>query len=100
MCRYFAVAFAPRGITVNAICAGITDDSIVNALPPEAQNAMRDWLKQGWNPMKKVGTPANIGGAVAALCTDDAGWITGQTIVADGGTTLMNAEVPLFFQLP
>jgi len=100
MSRYFAVAFAPRGITVNTICAGITDDSIVNSLPKEAQDAMLDCLKQGWNPMKKAGTPADIGGAVAALCIDDAGWITGQTIVADGGAKLMNSEVPLFFQLP
>jgi enoyl-[acyl-carrier protein] reductase III len=100
MCRYFAVALAPRGITVNTICAGITEDSVVNALPKEAQDAMIDWLKQGWNPRKRPGTPADIGGAVAALCSEEAGWITGQTIVADGGASLMNSEVPLFFQLP
>ncbi|MBN8732323.1 MAG: SDR family oxidoreductase [Acidobacteria bacterium] len=98
MCRYFAVALAPRGITVNAICAGITDDSIVNQLPEPAQNAMLDWLKSGWCPMGRPTTPADIGGAVAALCSADAGWITGQTIVADGGASLMNPEVPLFFQ--
>ena len=98
MCRYFAVALGPRGITVNAICPGITDDSIVNRLPPEAQQAMLSWLRDGWNPMRRPGTPADIGGAVAALCSDDAGWITGQTIAADGGASLMNPEVPLFFQ--
>lgn len=98
MCRYFAVALGPRGITVNAICPGITDDSIVNRLPPEAQQAMMSWLRDGWNPMRRPGTPADIGGAVAALCSDDAGWITGQTIAADGGASLMSPEVPLFFQ--
>lgn len=100
MCRYFAVALAPRGITVNAICAGITDDSIVNQLPEPAQQAMFDWLRTGWNPMGRPGTPADIGGAVAALCSEDAGWITGQTIVADGGASLMSPEVPLSFQKP
>jgi NAD(P)-dependent dehydrogenase (short-subunit alcohol dehydrogenase family) len=100
MCRYFAVALAPRRITVNAVCAGITDDSIVNALPKEATEAMLSWLKQGWNPMGRPGTPADIGGAVAALCTEDAGWITGQTIAVDGGATLMSPEVPLDFQRP
>jgi enoyl-[acyl-carrier protein] reductase III len=100
MCRYFAVALAPKRITVNAICAGITDDSIVNSLPKEAQEAMLSWLRQGWNPMGRPGTPADIGGAVAALCTEEAGWITGQTIVADGGASLMNPEVPLDFQRP
>jgi len=98
MCRFYAVTFAKRGITVNAICAGITDDSIVNALPKEAQDALLNWLRDGWNPMGRAGTPADIGGAVAALCAEDAGWITGQTIIADGGSSLMSTEVPLAFQ--
>jgi enoyl-[acyl-carrier protein] reductase III len=98
MCRYYAVALASRGITVNAVCAGITDDSIVNRLPPEAQGAMFDWLRSGWSPSRRPTTPADVAGAVAALCSEDASWITGQTIVADGGASLMNPEVPLFFQ--
>jgi NAD(P)-dependent dehydrogenase (short-subunit alcohol dehydrogenase family) len=100
MCRYFAVALAPRGITVNAVCAGITDDSIVNRLPKEAQEAILSWLRSGWTPMGRATVPADIGGAVAALCSEDAGWITGQTIVADGGASLMNPEFPLDFQRP
>ena len=98
MCRYFAVALAPRGITVNAVCPGITDDSIVNRLPPEAQEAMLGWLRRGWTPMGRPGTPADVGGAVAALCSADAGWITGQTIAVDGGASLMSPEVPLELQ--
>jgi NAD(P)-dependent dehydrogenase (short-subunit alcohol dehydrogenase family) len=100
MCRYYAVALAPRGVTVNAVCAGITDDSIVNRLPPEARAAMLDWLRSGWSPARRPTTPADVGGAVAALCSEDAGWITGQTIVVDGGASLMSPEVPLFFQQP
>lgn len=98
MCRYYAVALAPRGITVNAICAGLTDDSIVNKLPKEAEEAILSWLKSGWTPMGRPTTPADIGGAIAALCYPDADWITGQTIVVDGGATLMSPEVPLAFQ--
>jgi enoyl-[acyl-carrier protein] reductase III len=100
MCRYYAVALAPRRITVNAVCAGITDDSIVNRLPAEAQAAMLDWLRGGWSPARRPTTPADVAGAVAALCSEDAGWITGQTIVADGGACLMSPEVPLVFQQP
>ncbi len=100
MCRYFAVALAPRGITVNAVCAGLTDDSILNRLPKEAQAAILLWLRSGWTPMGRPTTPADIGGAVAALCSEDAGWITGQTIVVDGGASLMSPEVPLDFQRP
>ena len=98
MCRYYAVTFAKRGITVNAICAGLTDDSIVNKLPREAEQAILDWLRSGWTPMGRPTTPADIGGAIAALCYPDAEWITGQTIVVDGGATLMSPEVPLAFQ--
>ena len=100
MCRYFAVALAPGGITANAVCAGITDDSILNRLPKEAQEAILLWLRSGWTPMGRATIPADIGGAVAALCSEDAGWITGQTIVADGGASLMNPEFPLDFQRP
>jgi NAD(P)-dependent dehydrogenase (short-subunit alcohol dehydrogenase family) len=100
MCRYFAVALAPRRITVNAICAGLTDDSIVNSLPMAAQQAIFAHLKGGWTPLGRPGTPDDIGGAVAALCSDDAAWITGQTIVADGGASLMSPEIPIDFQRP
>ncbi len=99
MCRYYAVAFAKQGITVNTVCAGITDDSIVNALPQDAQSALLNWLRDGWNPMGRAGTPEDVGGAVAMLCSEDARWVTGQTIVADGGSSLMSTEVPLAFQL-
>jgi NAD(P)-dependent dehydrogenase (short-subunit alcohol dehydrogenase family) len=98
MCRYFAVALAPRGITVNAICPGITDDSILNALPQAVQDQMLGWLRRGWTPMGRPGTPADIGNAITLLAAEEAAWITGQTIVVDGGASLMNPEVPLEFQ--
>jgi NAD(P)-dependent dehydrogenase (short-subunit alcohol dehydrogenase family) len=100
MCRCFAVALAPRGITVNAVCPGLTDDSIVNRLPNEGGQAILARLRSGWTPMGRPGTPADVGGAVAALCSEDAAWITGQTIAVDGGASLMSPEVPLEFQRP
>jgi NAD(P)-dependent dehydrogenase (short-subunit alcohol dehydrogenase family) len=92
--RYFAVALAKRGITVNALSPGWTEDSVLNSLPDQVQTLIRDWHKSGWTPMKRLGTPGDIGDAVALLCTDEAKWITGQTIYADGGASLLNAEVP------
>ena len=50
--------------------------------------------------MGRTGTPADVGGAVAAICSDDAAWITGQTIAVDGGASLMSPEIPLEFQQP
>ncbi len=97
--RYFAVALAGRGITVNAISPSWTEDSVVNTLPPAAQDLIRNWHGRGWTPMRRMGTPADIGKVVALFCSEDAGWITGQVIYADGGASLMNAEVPPEIQL-
>jgi NAD(P)-dependent dehydrogenase (short-subunit alcohol dehydrogenase family) len=97
--RYFAVALARRGITVNAVSPGWTEDSVLNTLPPPAQDLIRGWHARGWTPMGRLGTPADIGKVVALLCSEDAGWITGQLIYADGGASLMNAEVPPELQL-
>jgi NAD(P)-dependent dehydrogenase (short-subunit alcohol dehydrogenase family) len=97
--RYFAVTLAQRGITVNSVSPGWTEDSVLNSLPPDAQTAIRDWHTAGWTPMRRLGTPEDIGNVVALLCREEAGWITGQLIVADGGASLMNSEVPAALQL-
>ena len=97
--RYFAVALAKRGITVNAISPGWTEDSVLNTLPEQAQNLIRDWHNRGWTPMGRLGTPEDVGDVVALFCSKQAGWITGQVIYADGGASLMNPEVPTEIQL-
>jgi NAD(P)-dependent dehydrogenase (short-subunit alcohol dehydrogenase family) len=96
--RYFAVALARKGITVNAVSPGLTEDSVLNGLPPEIQSASHAWHESGWTPMGRMGTPADIGNAVALLCSPEAGWITGQTIYADGGSSLMDTVFPLEIQ--
>ena len=97
--RYFAVALAKRRITVNAVSPGWTEDSVMNTLPSEAQDLIRNWHARGWTPMGRLGTPADIGNVVTLLCQEEAGWITGQTIYADGGASLMSSEVPPEIQL-
>jgi enoyl-[acyl-carrier protein] reductase III len=97
-CRYFAVALASRSITVNAISPGLTEDSVLNGLPEEAVQLAREWHRR-WTPMGRLGTPADVGNVVALLCSDDASWITGQVISADGGASLMDAVLPLEMQL-
>jgi NAD(P)-dependent dehydrogenase (short-subunit alcohol dehydrogenase family) len=92
--RYFAVALAKSGITVNAISPSWIEDSVLNSLPPEVQDLIRNWHGGGWTPMGRLGTPADIGNVAALLCSEDAGWITGQVIHADGGASLMSPEVP------
>ena len=97
--RYFAVALAKRNITVNAISPGWTEDSVLNSLPDQVQDLIRNWHARGWTPMGRLGTPEDIGNVVRLLCSEDAGWITGQVIYADGGASLMNPEVPTEIQL-
>ena len=100
LCRYFAVALAPRGITVNAISPGWTDDSVLNTLPAPVQQMIREHQEAGWTPMRRLGTPADIGDAVALFCAKEAGWMTGQVVAADGGASLMTAALPLAIQQP
>ena len=100
LCRYFAVALAPRGITVNAISPGWTDDSVLNTLPTPVQQMIREHQEAGWTPMRRLGTPADIGNAVALFCSKEAGWITGQVVAADGGASVMTAALPLAIQQP
>jgi NAD(P)-dependent dehydrogenase (short-subunit alcohol dehydrogenase family) len=97
--RYFAVAVAKRGVTVNAISPGWTEDSVLNTLPEEAQQLIRNWHTRGWTPMGRLGTPADVGDAVVLFCSEKARWITGQVIYADGGASLMNPEVPPEIQI-
>ncbi|MFN2530105.1 MAG: SDR family oxidoreductase [Pyrinomonadaceae bacterium] len=97
--RYFAVALAKRRITVNALSPGFTEDSVLNSLPEIAQDMVRNWHKD-WTPMGRLGTPADIGKIAAFMCSEEAGWITGQVIYTDGGASLMNPEVPLALQQP
>lgn len=98
LARYFAVALGPRGITVNVISPGATDDSVVSRLPSEVFQAIRAWHESGWTPMRRVGTPADIGNAVTLLCMDEANFISGQTIHVDGGASIMDSVFPLEIQ--
>src|SRR5262249_34216550 len=96
--RYFAVTLAPRGITVNSVSPGLTDDSVLNSFPQAAVDAARSWHASGWTPMGRMGTPADIGNIVGLLCSPDAGWVTGQLIHADGGASLVDTLPPLEMQ--
>jgi NAD(P)-dependent dehydrogenase (short-subunit alcohol dehydrogenase family) len=103
--RYFAVALAPRGITVNSISPGgifgppnVVEGGVLRILPEEVQEAIRAWHESGWTPMGRLGTPEDIGNAVALLCMDEASFMTGQLLHVDGGGSLMDTVFPLNIQ--
>jgi len=104
--RYFAVALAPRRITVNGISPGgvfgppnIVEGGVLRSLPQDIQDATRAWHEGGWTPMRRLGTPEDIGNAVTLLCMEEAGFITGQIIHVDGGASIMDTVFPLEIQL-
>jgi NAD(P)-dependent dehydrogenase (short-subunit alcohol dehydrogenase family) len=98
--RYFAVALAPREITVNALSPGWVDDSVLNTLPEPVVQMIREHHQNGWTPMRRLGTPSDIGNAVALFCSNEASWITGQVLAVDGGMGLMDSALPLAIQQP
>ena len=103
--RYFAVALAPRRITVNGISPGgvfgppnVVEGGVLRALPQDIQDATRAWHEGGWTPMRRLGTPEDIGNAVTLLCMEEAGFVTGQIIHVDGGASIMDTVFPLEIQ--
>ena len=81
MVRQLAVELGPR-LRVNAVCGGPIDTESFAHLP-DAERMLAELPAH--TPLRRVGNPDDIAGAVALLLSPDARWITGQTIVADGG---------------
>lgn len=83
--RYLAVELAPRGIRVNAVSAGVVETSALEHFPNK--DAM---LEMGVrNPVGRLVTPEDVAGVVTFLCSPEAAMIRGQTIVIDGGWSLL-----------
>ncbi len=83
--RYLAVELAPRGIRVNAVSAGVVETGALEHFPNK--EAM---LEMGVrNPVGRLVTPADVADVVTFLCSPGADMIRGQTIVVDGGWSLL-----------
>ncbi|MDO9713349.1 SDR family oxidoreductase [Paracraurococcus lichenis] len=96
--RYLAWELAERGIAANAVSPGATEDSVFSTLPPEVLGVLREWAGAGWVPMRRLATPADVGNVVALLCSEQAGFVTGQTLHVDGGASLASPDFPMEFQ--
>jgi len=84
--RQLAVELAPRGIRVNTVCGGLVDTDALQYFPEREK--MVQYAEQA-TPFGRLGTPEDIAGVVALLVSDEAAWVTGQTLVADGGLSLV-----------
>ncbi|MFI5507669.1 SDR family NAD(P)-dependent oxidoreductase [Mycobacterium sp. NPDC051804] len=82
--RNVATQYGKRGIRCNAVAPGIILTELVNAAVPQS---MKDtWLRHTLTP--RLGVPEDIAGLVTFLASDAGAYITGQTIVVDGGETI------------
>jgi len=82
--KHFAAALGPRGIRVNAVAPGIVATDMSNF----AKTAEGREYAMGIQALKRVAQPDDIGGVIAFLASDDARWITGDSIRVDGGSKL------------
>ncbi|TQV64618.1 MAG: enoyl-ACP reductase [Sulfurovum sp.] len=84
MSRYAAVELGEKNIRVNAVSGGPIDTDALKAFT-NYEEVKAETLKR--SALNRMGQPEDLAGAVYFLCSDEASWITGQTLVVDGGTT-------------
>lgn len=84
--KQLALELSP-GVRVNAICPGVVRTKMAEVLWKEHEQALSTTT-----PLGRIGEPVDVAGAVAFLVSDAASWITGQTLVIDGGQILGDAS--------
>jgi 3-oxoacyl-[acyl-carrier protein] reductase len=82
--KYFASALGPRGIRVNAVAPGVVDTEMSNFTKTDAGQK----YALNMQALQRLAGPEDIAPAVAFLASDEARWITGDTVHVDGGSKL------------
>jgi 3-oxoacyl-[acyl-carrier protein] reductase len=84
MTRSLAAEIASRNVTVNCVAPGFTASPMTDALNEKQKAAIMERV-----PVRRLGTPAEIAGAVVYLASDEAAYVTGQTIHVNGGMAMI-----------
>ena len=80
LAKSVAKELGSRNVRVNAVAPGLIETAMTESLAEQARNHFLSMI-----PLGRAGTPEDVSGVVAFLCSDAARYITGQTIVVDGG---------------
>ncbi|MBF4160065.1 SDR family NAD(P)-dependent oxidoreductase [Nocardioides acrostichi] len=88
--RTLAIELGPYGVNVNAVAPGfiVTEMTDATAVRLKMEPEQLRQMNAEANPVRRVGEPADIAAAVTFLASDEAGYVTGQTLYVDGGSTL------------
>ncbi len=81
--KSLAREFAARNITANAVAPGFIDTDMTRALDEKTREQILKNI-----PQRRLGTPADVARAVLFLCSEEAGYITGQVFAVDGGMVM------------
>ena len=84
MVRYAAAELGEKGIRVNAVSGGPIDTDALKAFP-NYEEVKEEVVKR--SPLSRMGEAEDLTGACLFLCSEASSWMTGQTVVIDGGTT-------------
>jgi enoyl-[acyl-carrier protein] reductase III len=84
--RALAVELAPKGVTVNAVSAGVVDSATIQKHPHGDELVATSREK---TPLKRLASEDDVAGAVLFLVSPDAAFVTGHTLVLDGGFSLV-----------
>jgi 7-alpha-hydroxysteroid dehydrogenase len=84
MVRYAAAELGEKGIRVNAVSGGPIDTDALKAFP-NYEEVKSEVVRR--SPLSRMGEAEDLTGACLFLCSEASSWLTGQTIVIDGGTT-------------
>lgn len=82
LARNMALDYASRNVRVNCVCPGFVRTPLVAAIAADPER----WARmEGLHPLGRVGEPSDIAAAVLWLASDEARWVTGASLVVDGG---------------
>ena len=84
MMKSVAAEYAKRGVTANCVAPGFIATAMTDALNEKQRNAILDRV-----PSSRLGTPADVAAAVVYLASDEAAYVTGQTLHVNGGMVMI-----------